>query len=40
VQVRPVLALTLSGDHRASDGRRGGRFLLAVQRHLDRPEEL
>jgi pyruvate dehydrogenase E2 component (dihydrolipoamide acetyltransferase) len=39
VQVRPVLALTLSGDHRASDGRRGGRFHLAVQRQLDRPEE-
>jgi pyruvate dehydrogenase E2 component (dihydrolipoamide acetyltransferase) len=40
VAVRPVLTLTLSGDHRVSDGRRGGRFLLAVQRHLDRPEEL
>ncbi len=40
VEVRPVLALTLSGDHRVSDGRRGGRFLLAVQRHLERPEEL
>ncbi len=40
VTVRPVLALTLSADHRVSDGRRGGRFLLAVQRRLDEPEEL
>lgn len=40
VVVRPVLALTLSGDHRVSDGRRGGRFLLAVQRRLDEPEDL
>jgi len=40
VEVRPVLALTLAGDHRVSDGRRGRRFLRAVQRRLDEPEEL
>jgi pyruvate dehydrogenase E2 component (dihydrolipoamide acetyltransferase) len=38
--VRPVVRLTLSGDHRASDGSTGARFLSAVDRHLQRPEEL
>ncbi len=40
VGVRPVVTSTLSADHRASDGRVGGRFLLAVDRLLQRPEEL
>jgi pyruvate dehydrogenase E2 component (dihydrolipoamide acetyltransferase) len=39
VEVRPVLALTLAGDHRVSDGRRGGRFLRRVERALQAPEE-
>ncbi len=38
--VRPLVRLTLSGDHRASDGSTGARFLSAVDRHLQRPEEL
>jgi pyruvate dehydrogenase E2 component (dihydrolipoamide acetyltransferase) len=38
VEVRPVLALTLAGDHRVSDGRRGGRFLLTVERVLQETE--
>ncbi len=40
VEVRPVLALTLAGDHRVSDGRRGGRFLLRLERLLADPEAL
>jgi pyruvate dehydrogenase E2 component (dihydrolipoamide acetyltransferase) len=40
VVVRPVIALTLAGDHRVSDGRRGGRFLRAVERLLQDPEAL
>jgi pyruvate dehydrogenase E2 component (dihydrolipoyllysine-residue acetyltransferase) len=40
VGVRPVLAATLSADHRASDGHRGGRFLSAVGRLLQTPEAL
>ena len=39
VEVRPVLALTLAGDHRVSDGRRGSRFLRRVERALQTPEE-
>jgi pyruvate dehydrogenase E2 component (dihydrolipoamide acetyltransferase) len=35
-----VLTATLSADHRASDGHRGSQFLLAVDRLLQRPEEL
>ena len=40
VVVRPVLTATLSGDHRATDGRRGAQFLDAVRRHLQEPESL
>ncbi len=32
--VRPVVTATLAGDHRASDGHQGARFLLAVDRQL------
>lgn len=32
--VRPVLTVTLAGDHRATDGRRGGQFLDALHKHL------
>lgn len=40
VGVRPVVTATLAADHRASDGHRGGFFLAAVDRLLQRPEEL
>jgi pyruvate dehydrogenase E2 component (dihydrolipoamide acetyltransferase) len=36
--VRPMLTVTLSADHRASDGQRGARFLAAVARALESPE--
>jgi pyruvate dehydrogenase E2 component (dihydrolipoamide acetyltransferase) len=38
--VRPVLTTTLSGDHRATDGRRGAQFLEAFTRWLEQPEKL
>ena len=38
--VRPVVVATLAGDHRASDGHRGSRFLAAVERLLQEPEKL
>jgi pyruvate dehydrogenase E2 component (dihydrolipoamide acetyltransferase) len=37
---RPVLVATLSGDHRVTDGHRGGLFLAAVDRLLQKPGEL
>jgi pyruvate dehydrogenase E2 component (dihydrolipoyllysine-residue acetyltransferase) len=37
---RPVVTATLSADHRASDGHRGGLFLAAVERLLQAPERL
>ncbi len=40
VGARPMIEATLSGDHRVSDGHRGGRFLLAVDRLLQAPEKL
>jgi pyruvate dehydrogenase E2 component (dihydrolipoamide acetyltransferase) len=38
--VRRTLAISLAGDHRASDGHRGGRFLAAIAANLTRPETL
>jgi pyruvate dehydrogenase E2 component (dihydrolipoamide acetyltransferase) len=38
--VRPVISATLSADHRASDGHRGGRFLAAIDALLQEPEKL
>jgi pyruvate dehydrogenase E2 component (dihydrolipoamide acetyltransferase) len=38
--VRPIIDASLSGDHRVSDGHRGGRFLLALDRLLQEPEKL
>lgn len=38
--VRPVLTATLSADHRAADGATGARLLTAMDRLLQRPEEL
>ena len=40
VIARPVLAATLAGDHRATDGRRGAQFLSALDRYLQSPEKL
>ncbi|MCZ2110939.1 MAG: 2-oxo acid dehydrogenase subunit E2 [Dehalococcoidia bacterium] len=38
--VRPVIKATLSADHRASDGHRGGLFLSAINKLLQEPERL
>jgi pyruvate dehydrogenase E2 component (dihydrolipoyllysine-residue acetyltransferase) len=38
--VRPIITATLSADHRASDGHRGGLFLAAIDRLLQEPEKL
>ncbi|MCB9764639.1 MAG: 2-oxo acid dehydrogenase subunit E2 [Alphaproteobacteria bacterium] len=38
--VRPVVTLTLAGDHRASDGHTGAAFLRRIDRLLQRPEAL
>jgi len=40
VAPREVVTATLSGDHRASDGHRGGLFLDALDRLLQEPEKL
>lgn len=37
---RPVLAASLAGDHRASDGHIGGLLLAAIDRALQAPEKL
>jgi pyruvate dehydrogenase E2 component (dihydrolipoamide acetyltransferase) len=37
---RPVVTATLAGDHRATDGHRGGVFLAAVARLLQEPAKL
>lgn len=38
--IRPVLTATLAGDHRATDGHRGGQFLDALNRYLQEVEKL
>ncbi|HEX2894645.1 MAG TPA: dihydrolipoamide acetyltransferase family protein [Marmoricola sp.] len=38
--VRPLTTLTLAGDHRATDGFTGARFLADIEQHLQQPEEL
>jgi pyruvate dehydrogenase E2 component (dihydrolipoamide acetyltransferase) len=38
--VRPVVTMTLSADHRVSDGLRGARLLSAIARELGEPERL
>jgi len=40
LDVRPVLTITLSADHRATDGATGSRFLMAVKNYLQKPESL
>lgn len=38
--VRPTVRATLAADHRVSDGREGSRFLAAIDRLLQTPEDL
>jgi pyruvate dehydrogenase E2 component (dihydrolipoamide acetyltransferase) len=40
LDVRPVLNITLSADHRATDGATGSRFLMAIKNYLQKPESL
>jgi pyruvate dehydrogenase E2 component (dihydrolipoamide acetyltransferase) len=40
VVTRSLITATLSGDHRVTDGHRGGLFLTAVERLLQEPEKL
>ena len=40
VGARPMIDATLAADHRVSDGHRGGRFLVAIDRLLQEPEKL
>src|SRR5579885_1285713 len=40
IGVRPIIMASLSGDHRASDGHRGGLFLATLDRLLQEPERL
>lgn len=40
VRARQVITLTLAGDHRASDGHRGGLLLFEAERLLQTPEAL
>jgi pyruvate dehydrogenase E2 component (dihydrolipoamide acetyltransferase) len=40
IGVRPTVRLTLSGDHRATDGATGAGFLNTLERLLQQPEEL
>lgn len=38
--IRPVTTVTLSADHRATDGFTGGRFLATIEERLQQPEDL
>lgn len=40
ITVRSAVTATLSGDHRVSDGHRGGLFLAAIERLLQEPSQL
>lgn len=40
VGVHPIITMTLAADHRATDGHLGARFLSAIDRLLQRPEDL
>jgi len=40
IAMRPFISASLSADHRASDGHRGGRFLAAIDQLLQKPETL
>jgi pyruvate dehydrogenase E2 component (dihydrolipoamide acetyltransferase) len=38
--IRPLIEVSLAADHRVSDGHRGGRFLLNIDRLLQEPDKL
>ena len=40
IGVQRVISVTLSGDHRATDGHLGGHFLETINNHLQQPETL
>jgi len=40
VVVRPVMRVTLAGDHRAHDGHKGGLYLAEIDKLLQNPESL
>lgn len=40
VQARPVLSVSLAGDHRVSDGHRGALLLRRIEELLQKPETL
>jgi pyruvate dehydrogenase E2 component (dihydrolipoamide acetyltransferase) len=40
IGVHPTVQATLAADHRVSDGHRGGRYLAAIDKLLQEPEEL
>lgn len=40
IGIRPVMVATLAGDHRATDGHRGGIFLEALNRNLQEVDKL
>ena len=40
LDVRPVMNITLSADHRATDGATGSRFLMIIKNYLQKPELL
>jgi len=40
IGIRPSISVTLAGDHRASDGLTGSRFLVSLNNHLQNPEAL
>lgn len=40
IGIQPTVIATLAGDHRATDGLTGSRFLLALNNHLQNPETL
>ena len=38
--IHPVVRMSLAGDHRATDGHLGARFLTTIDKLLQRPEDL
>jgi pyruvate dehydrogenase E2 component (dihydrolipoamide acetyltransferase) len=40
IGTRPIIRASLSADHRASDGHRGALLLAAIDRLLQKPEQL
>jgi pyruvate dehydrogenase E2 component (dihydrolipoamide acetyltransferase) len=40
VEIRPIMRVTLAGDHRATDGLTGSRFLVSLNNKLQNPDQL